>query len=81
LQSWTQDDSKIFPSLNKDTVVKITLCLTKCLSPSENNEKNAMIDNQHGTGHQSSPNSSHNKEFPNSNEVKSLNVKLKFAKK
>jgi len=36
LQIGTQDDSKIFPSLSKDTVVKITLCLIKSLSPSEN---------------------------------------------
>jgi hypothetical protein len=79
LQRGTRDDSKIVSSLSKDTVVKITLCLIKCLSPSEKNEKNAMIDDQHGTGCQRSSNSFYNKKFPNSNEVKSLNVKLKLA--
>lgn len=37
-----------------------------------------MIDGQHGTGYHRFPNSFHNKKFPNSNEVKSLNVKLKL---
>jgi hypothetical protein len=33
--SKTQDDSELFPRLSKDAVVKIILCLIKCLSPSE----------------------------------------------
>jgi hypothetical protein len=78
---YLQYDNKIFPSLSKDTVVKITLCLIKCLSPSENDKKNVMIDNQKGTGHQHSPNSFHNKKFPKSNEVVSLNVKLNLDRK
>jgi len=38
-----------------------------------------MIDDQHGIGSQRSPHSSHYKKFPDSNKVKSLNVKLKLA--
>jgi len=36
LQNWTEVDYKLFPSLSKDTVVKITLCLIKRHFPSEN---------------------------------------------
>jgi hypothetical protein len=42
-QSETQDNSELFPRLSKDTTAKITLCVIKCLSPSENDGQNSTF--------------------------------------
>jgi hypothetical protein len=68
-----QDDSELFPRLSKDTVVKIILCLIKCLFPSE---KYLNLEDQHGTEHHSFADSFHNKKLCDSNEIESLNDRL-----
>jgi hypothetical protein len=57
LHSRAQDDSKLFPRFSKGTVVKIVLCLIKCLFPSE---KCFNLEDQHGTEHHSFTDSFHN---------------------
>jgi hypothetical protein len=59
--------------------VKIILRLIKRLSPSENDEQNSTLEDQHGTQHQSSANSLQNKRLPDSNEIQSLKDKLEYA--
>jgi hypothetical protein len=76
LHSRTQDDSELFPRLSKDVIVKIILCLIKCLSPSE---KNSTLEDQHGTKHHCFANYFQNKKSCDSNEIQSLNDKLELA--
>jgi hypothetical protein len=73
LHSRTQDDSKLFPRLSKDTIVKIILCLIKCLPPLE---KNSTLEEQHGIKHHRFADSFQNKKLCDSNEIQSLNDKL-----
>jgi hypothetical protein len=47
LQSGTQDDSELFPRLNKDSVVKIILRLIKRIFPLKNDEQNPPLEDQH----------------------------------
>jgi hypothetical protein len=52
--------------------VKIIPHLIKCLPPTEYDEQNSNIENQHGTEHHCSAGSFQNKKFPNSNDTDSL---------
>jgi hypothetical protein len=79
LQSGAQVDSKLFPQLSEDTVVKIILHLIKCHPPTENDEQNSNIVNQHGTEHHWSAGSFQNNKFLNSNDTKSLQDDLESA--
>jgi hypothetical protein len=69
LQSGAQDNSELFQRLSKDTTAKIILGLIKHISPSENDEQNSTLEDQHGTERQCSTNSFQNKKLPHSNEV------------
>jgi len=73
LHSRTRDDSELFPRLSKDAIVKIILCLIKCLSPSE---KNLTLEDQRGAKYHSFAQSFQNKKLCDSNEIQSLNDKL-----
>ena len=53
--------------------------LIKCLPPTENDEQDANVENQHGTEHDWSAGSFQNKKFPNSNDRESLQDNLELA--
>jgi hypothetical protein len=69
LQSGAQVDSKLFPRLSEAAVMKIILHLIKCLPPTEKDEQNSNVENQHGTEHHWSAGSFQSKKFLNSNDT------------